>query len=58
MSKYMRLEMWIDRIQDTISTWEKLQAVKIPENVKKSIVKFMRGKIKKGIEQRRLYEPS
>jgi len=51
MSNYMRLEMWIDRVRETISAWENIQGIEVPEDVQKGIVKFMRAKIKKGIKK-------
>ena len=51
MSNYMRLEMWIDRVRETVSTWENVQGIEVPTEVKDGITKFMRGKIKKGIEK-------
>jgi hypothetical protein len=51
MTDYMRLEMWIDRVRETIVTWEKLQDIEVPVEVRDTITKFLRPKIKKGIEQ-------
>lgn len=51
MSDYMRQEMWVDRIEQTISNWEKLQNVAVPEDTKDSIINFLRRKIGKGIKQ-------
>ena len=50
MTDYMRLEMWIDRVRETIVTWEKLQGIEVPIEIKDTITKFLRPKIKKGIE--------
>jgi hypothetical protein len=49
MSEYMRLEMWVDRIRETIVNWEKIQKIEVPQETKESITRFMRGKVKKGI---------
>ena len=54
MTNYMRTEMWMERVQDTISSWEKLQGVEVPQEVRDSVVKFMRGKIKRGIKKNTL----
>lgn len=51
MSDYMRLEMWIDRVRETISIWEKLQGVEVPTEIRDTITKFLRPKIKRGIEK-------
>ncbi len=51
MNDYMRLEMWIDRVRETIVTWEKLQDIEVPIEVRDTITRFLRPKIKKGIEQ-------
>ena len=51
MSDYMRLEMWIDRVRETISYWEQLQGIEVPLEIKDTITKFLRPKIKKGIEK-------
>ena len=51
MSNFMRQEMWIEKVEDTISTWQKRQGVEVPDDVRDSVVKFMRGKIKRGIKK-------
>ncbi len=51
MTDYMRLEMWIDRVRETIASWENIQGIEVPIEVKDSITKFLRPKIKKGIEK-------
>lgn len=51
MSDYMRLEMWIERIRETISYWEQLQGIEVPIEIKDSITKFLRVKVKRGIEK-------
>jgi len=51
MTDYMRLEMWIDRVRETIVTWEKLQGIEVPIEIRDTITKFLRPKIKKGIEK-------
>lgn len=51
MTDYMRLEMWIDRIRETMATWEHLQGIEVPIEIKDTITKFLRPKIKRGIEK-------
>lgn len=51
MTNYMRLEMWIDRVRETIVSWENIQGIEVPTEVKDSITKFMRAKIKRGIKK-------
>jgi hypothetical protein len=51
MTDFMRTEMWVERVEDTISSWQKLQGIEVPDEVRISIVQFMRGKIKKGINK-------
>lgn len=51
MTDYMRLEMWIDRVRETIATWENLQGIEVPIEIKDTITKFLRPKIKRGIEK-------
>jgi len=51
MSNYMRQEMWVDRVEETIRHWEKVQNLEVPEEIKESIVTFMRLKIKRGIKK-------
>ena len=51
MSNYMREEMWMDRVEHTISVWEHTQGVTVPDEAKKSVTKFMRAKIKQGIKK-------
>jgi len=51
MSDYMRLEMWIDRVRETMTHWENIQGVEVPTDIKDSITKFLRPKIKNGIER-------
>lgn len=51
MSDYMRLEMWIDRVRETISHWEHIQGITVDDEIKEGIVKFMSGKIKRGIKK-------
>jgi len=51
MTDYMRLEMWIDRVRETIVTWEKLQGIEVPIEVRDTITRFLRPKIKRGIEK-------
>lgn len=49
MSKYMRQEMWVDRVKDTMRNWERIQGIEIPNNIKETVVNFMTTKIAKGI---------
>jgi hypothetical protein len=51
MSDYMRLEMWVDRVRETMSHWENIQGIEVPTEVKDGITKFMRAKVKKGIKK-------
>ena len=51
MTDYMRLEMWIDRVRETISNWESIQGIEVPIEIRDSITKFLRPKIKRGIEK-------
>ena len=51
MSDYMRLEMWEDRMLETISSWEKLQDIEVPEAIKNDIMQFMRAKVIRGIKK-------
>lgn len=51
MSDYMREEMWVDRMQDTITTWQKIQGIEVPDEIRDGIIKFMRKKIRKGIKK-------
>ena len=51
MSNYMREEMWMDRVEHTISVWEHTQGVTVPEDAKASVTKFMRAKIKQGLKK-------
>ena len=50
----MRQEMWVDRVEETIENWEKIQEIEVSDEVKESVVKFMRDKIKKGIKKNTL----
>jgi hypothetical protein len=51
MSNYMRQEMWMDRVEHTITTWENIQGLTVPEDVRETVTSFMRRKIKRGIEK-------
>ena len=51
MSDYMRLEMWIDRVRETITHWEQLQEIEVPTDIKDNIASFLRPRIKKGIQK-------
>ncbi len=51
MTNYMRQEMWIDRVEQTIASWEKIQGIEMPDEAKQGVIKFMRLKIKKGIKR-------
>ena len=51
MTDYMRLEMWVDRVEHTITSWEAIQGITLPADTRESVVKFMRSKIKKGIKK-------
>ena len=49
MSDYMREEMWVDRMRDTIHQWENVQGIEVPQDIQDGIVEFMRKKVRKGI---------
>lgn len=51
MSDYMRLEMWVDRVRETITHWEQLQGIEVPTDIKDSITSFLRPKIERGIHK-------
>ena len=51
MSNYMREEMWVDRMRETIAQWENIQEVEVPKDIKDGIIKFMRKKVKRGIKK-------
>ena len=51
MSNYMRQEMWMDRVLETIASWEQIQQIEVPDEIKEGIVKFMRTKVKKSIKK-------
>lgn len=51
MSNYMREEMWVDRMSDTISKWENIQDIEVPEEIKDQIISFMRRKVARGIKR-------
>lgn len=51
MTNYMREEMWIDRVEQTISHWENIQGIQVSDDIKENVVKFMRVKIEKGIKK-------
>lgn len=51
MSNYMRLEMWVDRVEETISNWERMQGIELSDEARDGVIKFMRGKIKSGIKK-------
>lgn len=51
MSNYMRQEMWMERIQETISHWQKIQGVEVSDDIRNSVTKFMDKKIKVGIKK-------
>lgn len=51
MNNYMREQMWLEKIEDTISTWQKLQGIEVPDEVRASVVSFMGGKVKRGVKK-------
>ena len=51
MSDYMRLEMWVDRVRETITHWEQLQGVEVPTEIKDTITGFLRPKMERGIQK-------
>jgi len=54
MTNYMRQQMWVDRVEVSIASWEKLQDMVLDDEIKESIIKFVSPKIKKGIENNTL----
>ena len=54
MNNYMRQEMWVDRVEVTIASWENIQGIEISDEIKEGVIKFMRSKIKKGIKKNTL----
>lgn len=50
MTDYMRQEMWEERMLETIHSWEDVQGVIVPDDIKESILTFLRPKIAKGIK--------
>lgn len=51
---HAKIELWVERVEDTIDTLQDLQGIFIPQDIRDGIVKFMRGKIKIGIEKKKL----
>jgi len=51
MTNYMRQEMWVDRVEQTIAGWENLQGKNVSDDIREDVIKFMRKKIKKGIKR-------
>lgn len=45
MGDFMNIEMWTERVQDTVSKWGKLQGIEVPDEVRDTVVNFMRSKI-------------
>ena len=54
LHKHIRQELWIEKVESTIDTWQDVQGVHVPDEIRDGIVKFMRGKIKRGIEKNSL----
>jgi len=54
MSNYIRKELWMERVVETIDAWEKIQGITVPAEVRDSMYKFMASKIKKGIKRNTL----
>jgi len=54
MTNYMRQQMWVDRVEVSIASWEKVQGIVIDDDIKENIIKFVEPKIKKGIENNTL----
>lgn len=53
MHNYMNGEMWSERVRQTISFWETLQDVKVPDDIKETIEKFVRRKIDKALREKK-----
>lgn len=51
LHKHIRIELWIERVEATIDTWQEIQGISVPPEIRDGVVKFMRGKIKRGIEK-------
>lgn len=51
MKDYMRVELWMDRVLETISHWEKMQGLEVPEDVKKTVTNYMRVRVSTGIRK-------
>ena len=54
MSDYIRYEMWMNRVEETITNWEKIQGIKVSDDVRQSVIDFMKLKIRKGITRNTL----
>lgn len=54
MSNYMRLQMWSERILETVTSWEELQGIKVSDDIKDSILEFLMPKVEEGIEKNNL----
>ena len=54
MSNYMRQQMWMDRVMETIDSWERIQEVTLPPELKDSVANFMKLKIKRGLKKNTL----
>jgi len=50
MSDYMREEMWVDRMRDTIHKWEYLQGIEVSQDIQDGIIEFMQKKVRRGIK--------
>ena len=51
ITKYIRQELWIEKVETTIDTWQNIQGISVPQDVRDAIVKFMANKIKRGIDK-------
>ena len=54
LHKHIRQELWTERVEHTIDTWQDVQGIQVPDEIRDGIVNFMRGKIKRGIEKNSL----
>lgn len=54
MKDYMHLEKWMEKVHDTIEGWENMQGIVVPNDIKNTIVRFMRKKIKTGLKKKKL----
>jgi hypothetical protein len=54
MSNYVRKELWLERVVETIDDWEKIKGITVSDEIKDGVYKFMATKISKGIKKNTL----